>query len=129
MAAVTAAPIWHRQWQRGRQMWAEVIFHSTYYYLHSSTYGCGNNCQAYGKTQMCFAEHICVFQNTFSFLQNTFVFSIYGACLSNTLSEGHYLKNEIGFSNIFKKIWKRAKTFFLVRIPVSSCVILVPLRL
>jgi hypothetical protein len=26
MAAVTAAPIWRRQWQRGRPMWAEVIF-------------------------------------------------------------------------------------------------------
>jgi hypothetical protein len=26
MAAVTAAPTWRRQWQRGRPMWAEVIF-------------------------------------------------------------------------------------------------------
>jgi hypothetical protein len=35
MAAVTAAPTWRRQWQRGRPMWAEVIF-SIYYYLHNS---------------------------------------------------------------------------------------------
>ena len=26
MAAVTAVPTWRRQWQRGRLMWAEVIF-------------------------------------------------------------------------------------------------------
>jgi hypothetical protein len=62
-------------------MWVEVIFHSTYYYLHNSTYRCNNNCQVCGKTQKCFeskhfcvwlAKHICV-------LQNTFVFSICGA--------------------------------------------------
>jgi hypothetical protein len=26
MAAVTAAPTWRQQWQRGRPMWVEVIF-------------------------------------------------------------------------------------------------------
>jgi hypothetical protein len=50
MAAVMAAPAWSRQWQRGRPMWGEVIFHSTYYYLHNSTYRSNNNCQAYDKT-------------------------------------------------------------------------------
>jgi len=35
MAAVTAAPTLRQQWQRGRPMWAEVIFR-TYYYLHNS---------------------------------------------------------------------------------------------
>ena len=34
MAAVTSAPNWHQQWQRGRQMWTEVIF-CTNYYLHN----------------------------------------------------------------------------------------------
>jgi hypothetical protein len=38
MAAVTTAPIWRQQWQRGQSMWAEVIFHIAYYYLHDSTY-------------------------------------------------------------------------------------------
>ena len=32
MAAVTEAPTWCGQWQRGWPMWAKVIF-STYYYL------------------------------------------------------------------------------------------------
>jgi len=35
MAAVTAAPTWRQQWQRGRPLWAKVIFF-TYYYLHDS---------------------------------------------------------------------------------------------
>ena len=33
MVAVIVAPTWRQQWQRGRPMWGEVIFHSTYYYL------------------------------------------------------------------------------------------------
>ena len=77
MAAMTAAPTWRRQWMGGQPMWAEVIFHSTYYYLHDSMYICDDNCQAYGKTQKCFdSKHKCVLN-----WQNTFVFSICGACL------------------------------------------------
>ncbi len=42
-------------------MWAVVIFHSIYYYLHNSTYECENNCWAYGKTQKWFdSKHFCV---------------------------------------------------------------------
>ena len=91
MAAVTAAPTWRRQWQRGRPMWAEVIFHSTYYYLHDSTYICDNNCQAYGKTQKCFdSKHKCVLigKTHLCFAKHICVFNLW-ACLLNTLSEGH----------------------------------------
>jgi hypothetical protein len=97
MAAITAAPTWRRQWQRGWLMWAEVIFHSTYYYLHDSMYRCDNNCQGYGKTQKCFdskhicvlmERHICVFQNTFVFCKTHLCF-LCGACLFITLLEGH----------------------------------------
>ena len=75
-------------------MWAEVIFHGAYCYLYDSTYRCDNNCQAYGKTQKCFdSKHKCVligkthmsFAKHIFVLQSTFVFSICGACLLNTL--------------------------------------------
>ena len=61
MAAVMAAPAWRRQWQRGRLMWAEVIFHITYLDLHDSTYRCDNNCQAYDKTQSVLIQNTNVF--------------------------------------------------------------------
>ena len=85
------------------------------------------------------AKHKCVLQNTYVFFKTHLVFckthlcfqSMGPVCGIHFRKDANYLKNEISFSNIgdFKKIWKRAKTFFLVRIPVSSCVILVPLRL
>jgi hypothetical protein len=90
----------------------------THYYLHNSTYRCDNNCQAHGKTQkcfdskhfyvligkthLCFAKHICVFNLWGLFVEYTFGRTLF------------FLKNEIGFSNIgdLKKIWNRVKTIF-----------------
>ena len=67
MAAVAAAPTWRRQWQRGRPMWAEVIFRSTHYYLQLCmtvlhTFVITNVRRMYGKTQKCFdSKYKCVF--------------------------------------------------------------------
>ena len=108
----------------GRPMWAEVIFPITYYYLRDSACRCDNNCQAYGKTQMCFdSKHKCVsickthlcfdWQNTFLFCKTHLCFQSVGpVCRIHLRKDTNYLKNEIGFSNIgdFKKIWNRAKT-------------------
>jgi len=77
-------------------MWAEVIFHSVYLYLHNSTYP-DNNCQAYGKIQKYIDskhKHVLIgkahsfFVKHIFVLQNSFVFSIYGACFSNKILEG-----------------------------------------
>jgi hypothetical protein len=73
MSAVTAAPIWHRQWQRGRPMWAEVIFCITN--LHKITYRCDNAKHfsiLFGKTLQCFAKHFSVFNLFGLFVEHTF---------------------------------------------------------
>jgi hypothetical protein len=46
MAAVTAAPTWHQQWQRGWPMWAEVIFSLTIICIPVGYlwFRCDNNC-------------------------------------------------------------------------------------
>jgi hypothetical protein len=79
----------------------------------------------------CVAKHKSVLnQNTFVFdWQNTFVFCKTHLCFQSVgpfvaYTFGRtliFLKNEIGFSNIsdFKKIWNRAKTFFLCAFSIA----------
>ena len=88
-AAMATAAMAATTWQPwGRPMWVEVIFHSTYYYLHNSTYICvtivrrltkrksvlnRNTKFVFCKTHVCIPKkHICVFNQWGLFVECTF---------------------------------------------------------
>jgi hypothetical protein len=129
MAAVTAAPTWRQHGRGGVRCgrWAEVIFR-TYYYLHNRTYRCDNNCQAYGKTLKCFvSKHFSVLfgKTRMCFAKHLSVFNLLSPFVEYTFGRTLILsKMCVGFPNMgdFRK------TFCLVRVqycppffPVSSC--------